>query len=180
MNTKNNRRRKASIRLMEETFLQLLEEKELEDITVSELCKACDLNRSTFYANYMDIYDLADHVRKHLEAEVGLLYRDEHDQGYNSKNFLKLFCHIRDNQILYRTYFKLGYADRLPIDCFGYDTVLARQHFGDQHVRYHMEFFRQGFNAIVRMWLLGGCQETPEEMNEILLAEYRGRDSIFS
>lgn len=180
MNTKNNRRRKVSIRLMEETFLQLLEDKELENITVSELCKACDLNRSTFYANYVDIYDLADHVRAHLEEEVGLLYRDEHDQRYNSNNFLKLFRHIRDNQSLYRTYFKLGYADQLPIDHFGYDEVLARRYFGDRDVRYHMEFFRQGFNAIVKMWLLGGCQESPEEMNEILMAEYRGRDGISS
>lgn len=176
MNTKNNRRKKASMRLMEETFLRLLEDRELESITVSELCKACDLNRSTFYANYLDIYDLADHVRARLEEEVGLLYRDEH--GYTSGNFLKLFRHIRDNQLLYRTYFKLGYADRLPIDHFGYDTALARQHFGDRYVRYHMEFFRQGFNAIVRMWLLGGCQETAEEMNGILMAEYRGRDGI--
>lgn len=175
MNTKNNRRRRDSIRRLEEAFLRLLEGKELEAITVSELCKACELNRSTFYANFVDIYDLADHVRKKLEAEVGLLFREEREQGYNSNNFLKLFRHIRDNQVLYRTYFKLGYADRLPIDHFDYDTALTQYYFGDQHIRYHMEFFRQGFNAIVKMWLMNGCQESPEEMGEIIKAEYRGR-----
>lgn len=175
MNTKNNRRRRESIRRMEEAFLRLLESKELEAITVSELCKECGLNRSTFYANYMDIYDLADHVRDGLEAEVGHLYQDEREQGFNSNNFLKLFHHIRDHQSLYRIYFKLGYADQLPIDHFTYDTVLAQQHFDDRNIRYHMEFFRQGLNAIIKMWLMNGCKESPEEMNEILMSEYRGR-----
>lgn len=175
MNTKNNRRRKASIRLMEETFLRLLEDRELESITVSELCKECDLDRSTFYANFMDIYDLADHVRDRLEDEVSALYQDEWEKSHNSNDFLKLFCHIRDNQLLYRTFFKLGYADQFTMGQFQYDVNLAQRHFGDKNIPYHMEFFRSGFNAIVKMWLLGGCKEPPEEMAEILKTEYQGR-----
>ena len=35
--------------------------------------------------------------------------------------------------------------------------------------------FRQGFNAIVKMWLLGGCRETPEDMAQIIRSESRGR-----
>lgn len=35
-----------------------------------------------------------------------------------------------------------------------------------------MEFFRNGLNAIIRMWLKNGCRETPEEMESILRAEY--------
>ena len=38
-----------------------------------------------------------------------------------------------------------------------------------------MEFFRSGFNAIVKLWLSNGCQETPEEMEEIIKSEYSGR-----
>lgn len=178
MNTKNNRRRRQSIHRIESAFLQLLQEKELEQLTVAELCKECGLNRSTFYANFMDIYDLADHVRKRLEAEVGLLYQEEREQGVNSNDFLKLFRHICDNQILYRTYFKLGYADQLQMGGFRYDTHLAQQHFGDQHTQYHIEFFRQGFNAIIKMWLMGGCRESPEDMVQIIRAEYQGRGAL--
>ena len=45
----------------------------------------------------------------------------------------------------------------------------------NKHLKYHIEFFRKGFNAIVKLWLEGGCIETPEEMQEILQSEYRGR-----
>ena len=56
-----------------------------------------------------------------------------------------------------------------------YDISLARQHFDNRHIAYHLEFFKSGFNAIVKMWLAGGCRETPEEMEEILHKEYQGR-----
>lgn len=178
MNTQNNRRKRESMQRIENAFMQLLEKKELHEVTVSEICKICNLNRSTFYANYEDIYALADQVRQNLELEVSRLYSAEHAQGFNSNDYLRLFRHIRDHQLFYRTYFKLGYADRYQIHF--YDTCQAMQYFDNRHIPYHLEFFRCGFNAIVRMWLAGGCRETPEEMEEIVRSEYRGRLSSLS
>jgi len=45
----------------------------------------------------------------------------------------------------------------------------------DRNIKYHIEFFRSGLNTIIKMWLTDGCKESPEEMAEILRAEYRGR-----
>jgi len=173
MNVKNNRRRRESIERIENVFIELLQTKELNEIKVSEICKRCGLNRSTFYANFADVYDLADRVCAHLEKEVGRLYEKEVVQGYNSNDYLKLFQHIKDNQLLYRTYFKLGYDKRIKNAV--YDTEQAKQRFADQYINYHIEFFKSGFNAIVKMWLAGGCQETPEEMELILRSEYQER-----
>ena len=64
MNIKNNRRRRQSKERIEKAFIESLQTKELHQITVSDICKACQLNRSTFYANYEDIYDLADKVER--------------------------------------------------------------------------------------------------------------------
>lgn len=173
MNKPNNRRRLQSMEQIESAFTQLIQQKELDQITVSELCKLCGLNRSTFYANYTDIYDLADRVRERLEQEVGQLYELERIQHFNSNDYLKLFRHMRENQLFYRTYFKLGYDARHQAQL--YDVNLARRHFGNRHIEYHMEFFRSGFNAIVKLWLSNGCRETPEEMEEIIKSEYSGR-----
>ena len=95
-------------------------------------------------------------------------------QKINISDCLKLFRHIRDNQLVYRTYFKLGYDNQFKLQY--YDIHQAQRHFDNQYVEYHVEFFRSGFNAIVKMWLAGGCQETPEEMEAIIRSEYRGRD----
>ena len=176
MNIKNNRRKRQSKERTEKAFIESLQTKELHQITVSDICKACQLNRSTFYANYEDIYDLADKVREYLETEVNLLYKEEKTQGFNSNDYLKLFRHIQENQMLYRTYFKLGYDNQYKIRY--YDTKQAIKYFGNKHIEYHITFFQSGFNAIVKMWLAGGCKETPEEMNEIIRSEYQGRLSV--
>ena len=119
MNIKNNRRRRASRDAIENIFIELLQTKSLNEITVSDICKKAGLNRSTFYANYMDIYQLADTIRETLEDNLNDLYRSEISGGYNSNDYLPLFRHIKENQPFYNTYFKLGYDNQYKI----FDTL---------------------------------------------------------
>ena len=174
MNVKNNKRRRESREKIESVFYELIQTHELKEISVSEICKLANLNRTTFYANYIDIYDLADSVRQSLETAVQELYLDDVERGINSNDYLRLFRHIAENQLLYKTYFKLGYDNDYEI--LKYDTNLAKKHFDNRFVEYHCEFFKSGLNSILKMWLNGGCKETPEEMFEIVCAEYRGRE----
>lgn len=178
MNTKNNRRKRASMQKIEQVLVELLQTKELNQISVSDICKRAGLNRSTFYANYVDIYGLADAIREKLEAQVAELYKDEVEQGFNSNNYLILFQHIAQNQIFYRTYFKLGYDEKYKI--LAYDYNLAEKHLDNRFIEYHMEFFKSGLTKIIKLWLQNGCKETPEEMFEIVKSEYRGREEIFA
>lgn len=174
MNVKNNKRRRESREKIESVFYELIQTHELKEISVSEICKLANLNRTTFYANYIDIYDLADSVRQSLETAVQELYLDDVERGINSNDYLRLFRHIAENQLLYKTYFKLGYDNDYEI--LKYYTNLAKKHFDNRFVEYHCEFFKSGLNSILKMWLNGGCKETPEEMFEIVCAEYRGRE----
>lgn len=178
MNTPNNRRKKKSIETIEKVFIDLLQTRQLSEISVSDICKLAGLNRTTFYANYTDIFALADSIRDKLEGSLAELCREEIAEGFNSHDYLKLFRHIKDNQIFYRTYFKLGYDDNYKI--VSYDTELAKQHFQNRFINYHMEFFKSGLTKIIKMWLNGGCRESPEEMFEIIRSEYRGREAFFS
>ena len=162
---------------IEKVFIELLQTKELNEISVSDICKRAGLNRTTFYANYADIYGLADAIRDKLENEVSGLYKEEVTQGFNSNDYLKLFRHIKDNQIFYNTYFKLGYDNNYKI--IRYDTALARVHFQNRFIEYHMEFFKAGITHIIKLWLKNGCKESPEDMFEIIKSEYQGRDNIF-
>ena len=172
MNKPNNKRKKESMERIEKIFIELLQTKELNEISVSDICKRAGLNRTTFYANYTDIYGLADAIRDKLESEVTNLYK-EVTHGFNSNDYLKLFRHIKDNQIFYKTYFKLGYDNNYKI--FRYDTALAHRHFQNRFIEYHMEFFKAGITQIIKIWLKSGCKESPEDMFEIIKSEYRGR-----
>ena len=56
-----------------------------------------------------------------------------------------------------------------------YDSKRAEKEQIAQNIKYHIEFFRNGLNAIIKLWLANGCKESPEEMAEVLKTEYRGR-----
>ncbi len=172
MNVKNNKRRRESQEKIEKAFIELLQRREIKEITVSDIIKLTGLNRSTFYANYIDIYDLADKTKEKLEADFSELFAD-YDYFNERSGALKMFTHIKENQIFYNTYFKLCYDDKHLISF--YDTKRAVKEHIDSNIKYHIEFFRNGLNAVIKMWLADGCRESPEEMAEVLKVEYRGR-----
>lgn len=175
MNTKNNKRRRESVRKIENVFIELLQTNEISDISVSQVCKLADVNRSTFYANYMDIYDLAEKVTERLVKEVRLLYVG--DDRIQRLSFLKIFNHIYENQSIYKTYFKLHDFD---FNEFGYDKEIAAMFFDMKYIDYHIEFFKSGLNAIIKKWLQEGCKEPPAVMDEILISEYKRDYSMFN
>ncbi len=169
MNTPNNKRRRESRLRIEAALVRLLQDKELAQISVKEICAAADVNRTTFYANYQDIYDLADAVQKSMEETVLGLYREEQKQAVRTHDFTKLVYHIKENPVFYRTYFKLNVGDKLRF--VAYDMQDAAAYY-DRHIDYHIEFFRHGFNAVIKMWLSRDCIESPEEIISILKEEY--------
>ncbi len=171
MNTKNNKRRQQTREKIESCFVELLQDREIDQITVSDICKQVGVNRSTFYANYLDIYHLADTLRNRLEQEVNTLYLQE-GLLMAGLDYLKLFHHIRENRLFYKTYFKLGYDRRHIVDLslLGQTDLFPRE-----HLPYHIAFHKAGLNAIINAWLDNGCRESPEEMAQIIKSEYRGR-----
>lgn len=52
------------------TLLSLLKDKNINDITVLELCKTSNINRTTFYKYYKDIPDLVNKIEESLINEL--------------------------------------------------------------------------------------------------------------
>ena len=174
MNIPNNKRRQDSRRRIETALVRLLQDRELEKITVKEICTAAEVNRTTFYANYLDVYDLADKLREKLEADFSAQFAANAQHAYTGTDgALRMFTHIYENQLFYKTYFKLGYDEAHQVMI--YDASRAESDFHGEHIDYHIEFFRAGLNAIIKKWMAMGCKESPEEMAAIIKAEYQGR-----
>lgn len=168
MNTPNNKRKRESQEKIERVFLNLIQTKEVNEITVSQICKLAHVNRTTFYANYLDIYDLVDKVNDRMLLEFAELFKGK--GGHTKENYLLLFEHIKENQIFYRTYFKLGFDVNYHIDY--YDKELAQKMYDNKLIPYHCEFFKAGITAVIKMWLENGCKESPEEIHNVLETEY--------
>ena len=175
MNTPNNKRKKESQLKIQKAFVNLIQEKNLNEISVTEICKITKLNRTTFYANYLDVYDLADKFREMMALELKEIYIDEYKNMNKSFDFLKLFKHIKENQLFYKTYFKLN-VNELPIEEYNYN--LADSLYDNKYIDYHIEFFKAGLNAIILKWLANDCKESPETINDIIVSEYKSKYNI--
>lgn len=55
-----------SRRMIRQAFQELLNEKEFSKITVTEIVNRADLNRSTFYAHYPDIYGIVEEIQEEI------------------------------------------------------------------------------------------------------------------
>ena len=53
-----DRRTKYTKSVIRQALFDLLKEKPLNKITVTDICKMADINRSTFYSYYEDVYAL--------------------------------------------------------------------------------------------------------------------------
>ena len=51
-------------------FLELRAKRALEKISVKELCQLAEINKSTFYAHYRDVYDLSDTLEAETVASI--------------------------------------------------------------------------------------------------------------
>lgn len=110
---KENRSARRSRRMIRQAFETLLEEKEFHKITVVDIVQRADLNRSTFYAHYPDIYGIVDEMQEEIIGRNMELFRQ-----IEFRNILKdpkpyLHCiaaTVEENRLLIR---KLGLAENL-------------------------------------------------------------------
>lgn len=178
MNKENNKRKRKSREKIEKVFVELIQTKEINEITVSDICKKANLNRTTFYSNYIDIYDLADSVRDNLLSSVLSLYPEEIKEKKHSYDFLKLFKYIKENQLFFKTYFKLNYDNSFTfLEEISVDDEVLKYYDNIDNIEYHITFFKNGLNAVIKKWLQNNCKESPEEIRDIIVNEYKNKRS---
>lgn len=178
MNKKGNQRYQETCQRIEDAILMLLEKKEAEQITVSEICREAQVHRTTFYGHYKDIPDLMNHVagRAYKHMMEGFELSDDRTPG---EGFVRLFYYIRENQQLFRCLMEYYSARRfefamLPPGVEQHMKKVIDKYEGidRESVFYHHIFFSEGMKAVVYRWLLRECAETPEQMWEIISKEY--------
>ena len=63
-------RQKKTLRAITESFYELRKQKKLESITVTELCRAAEISKATFYLHYRDIFDLSEKLQQEVVESI--------------------------------------------------------------------------------------------------------------
>ncbi len=162
MNTKNNQRYRDSEKRMQNALMKLMENQELKDVTVMDICKEAHINRTTFYAHYEDIYDLMSKVERVIRQD---LYEEFQANGVGMQNvfhhdYLIFFLrHMENNKNFYRIC--LRHRVKFPLDeefdRLWEDIVTShcRQHnvIDERTTLYYLTFHQAGFTSLLRKWV---------------------------
>lgn len=99
--TPDNRRTLFTKKMIRTAFLQLLQEKELSKITVTDIAKTADVNRGTFYKYYRDPYDLFQQIENGFITEILTSIQTPKDElGIWLQNLLTILKKNRQLSIL--------------------------------------------------------------------------------
>lgn len=85
-----------------DSFLDLLEEKPIEKISVTEICKNADINRGTFYAHYADPYELKNSIEKELVEAFKEAERKNPDGCITANDAMRI---LKENKSACRIFF---------------------------------------------------------------------------
>lgn len=168
-NGKIDRRAKYSIRAMQNTLLELLEEKRLDAVSITELCARADVNRGTFYKYYRDVYELYEEIEDGFVENLRALFSEAGDQ--EDHFFLKVTSILQNNRAFVQPNHHTEGASRLLSKLLGlvlpkiYEMVSAqRPDLQPQDVRYRSEFILGGCARVYEVWIKEGMMIPVDQM----------------
>ena len=110
--------------MIREVFINMLNERPLDKITVKDIAKACNINRNTFYYHYTDIYALLSEI---FQTELQRVIDEYNDTLSWEESFLLATKFALENQkAIYHVYNSM---QREELENYIYDvsgTVMIR------------------------------------------------------
>ena len=119
---KEDRRVRKTRSAIKSSFIELLNEKELEKITIQDIADRADINRGTFYLHYEDKYLLLSDMEDEFISQMTFLNHLHNIMGKDpedtAKNFINIILknmlqHISDNITFYQTILQLNRKSKL-------------------------------------------------------------------
>lgn len=174
--------------LMDEALVQLLAVKDFEYITVKDICQKAGVNRSTFYLHYESLADLLRETMDNLLKEFLSMFSIRPDVFLPEietaelsnlvliqSDFIRPYLtFVRDHKEVYAAAYKNPGAMRTDGNFTGMtkhilEPILRRFGVPEKQQRYMIVFYINGCASIVQEWLRQGCQDSIEEVEQIIL-----------
>lgn len=163
-----------SRKLINEALADLLQEKPLEKITVTDVVTRANINRGTFYAHYKDIPDVVDHlIQQTFSAITDVLSAQKPlSPNLGSSILTQIQSILEEDMFFYRKILCSGAAslmqDRLvEIVC---DYLLQNReafyHGGREEYELGIRFCAGGLSNLYRDWFEGKLPMTLDELTQ--------------
>lgn len=183
--------------LMDKALISLLEKKDLQYITIKEICQAAGVNRSTFYLHYETIGDLLEETTDYIIAQFNDSFGDEQKRVseriktasldelvlINNAYLIPYLNYVRENKSVFNAVFNNPKCLNAQLNFSMMKKhilipILDRFNIPQNMQNYFITYYISGTVAIVREWLGGGCKETAEEIAQVIINCVRPSDFV--
>lgn len=169
----DNRRVRMTKRLMRDALLELLEQTDLSGISVTAVCQAADVNRSTFYNYYSCPSDLLREIEQdvldRIPAPPPILDREGEDALLRSTT--GFFDYVKENERVFRVLFSESpnddFSSRL-VDLLCSQYISGIEGADEQSSRFMRRYVASGTVGMLREWLDSGFPLSSREIAEMM------------
>ena len=168
----DNRRTRMTKRLMKDALLELLEREKLVNISVTALCEAADVHRSTFYKHYSDPADVLGEIEQDFLDKIPVLptFLDEYTQEQILSSAAAFFDYSKENKKILRILFNKSsgsnFAARLvEFLCSGIPLEKSIDEVSAHYMRLYIAY---GTVGMMREWVTGGFSVSSERLAKML------------
>lgn len=146
------------------TLVDLLAGKELNDISVRELCDKAGVGRASFYRHFASKEEVLERHAKYLLEKWAEEF--ESDPASKPDNvFASLFFQLKDQQSFFELLHKTG-RDGILRAAIRSKIKLINDL--PNEAAYQKAFIADGISGWVEEWIARGMQESPDELNRQL------------
>lgn len=164
---KMNRKRAYSQRVIQEAFLELSKTTLISKITVTDICRVADVNRTTFYSNYDDISALVESIVSELHQKLFAIM-SQYGRMDNEEFYLALLNIIKENATLCLIFPQLSEREfkAMKIDFSFPIKARNRRSKGGSSGKFNiaMEYIMWGTGLVIVKWLRRGMNPPAEEL----------------
>lgn len=169
-----NRANQLAKEYMVIALMQLLDEKPLSSISVSELTRKAGVSRMTYYRNYNRKEDIFISYLEDIMTDYYEDFKELPQKGmyYDYKNLLHCFCYFKEHKDFISSVFQCGMGHILLQGLSDYILEIWHNRKEDKEEYYTLQAFAGSLYHVYISWLVNEVDQTPEEMAGILYRIY--------
>lgn len=166
---KENQRVRLTKRLLQENLIGLLMEKSIYQISISELCDAAGINRTTFYRYYGSQFDLLSEMEGDMIGSLQALLTCQESE-LSVQTLTRICAYLEENISLCRLLINNNIDPNFSTRLFQLEPVQRsllnslQNAFRDEELAYVSAFVTDGGFRLLQRWLNKDDREPPEQI----------------
>ncbi len=179
MTTKQDHRKRVTKLMLQQALIKLLQNKTIQEVTVTQLCQESGINRTTFYLHYQDANDMLQKLQDEFYCEL-INHLDNMAFDMNRDIEIPVFLveilkYLRDHADICRIVVSSKGDDSFVMKLMNtakeksiVEYAQIYQNAKPESIEIFFNYVSHGCLGVLKSWLASNMSQQPEELAVVL------------